>query len=145
MTTPAGSPSQLSGYGAEFVPVAAEAERRLTRRCAAKKRQRQQGTQTAEDYTKREECPECVARGIGAVLDFGIVWKEDDRRDTHGRAECDAMRDRMPPVNMVMAAKMLVAQATTVRLVETKVHNFDTLRNMLALGRELIPSILFGS
>ena len=89
-----------------------------TLRC--KKRERQQGTQTAEDYTKREECPECVARGIGAVLDFGIVWKEDDRRDTHGRAECDAMRDQMPPVNMVMAAKMLVAQTTTVRLVETK-------------------------
>ena len=52
------------------------------------------------------------------------------------------MRDQMSPVNMVMAAKMLVAQATTVRLVETKVHNFDTLRNMLALERELIPSIL---
>ena len=52
------------------------------------------------------------------------------------------MRDQMPLVNMVMAAKMLVAQATTGRLVETKVHNFDTLRNMLALERELIPSIL---
>ena len=98
MTTPAESTSQLSGYGGEFVPVAAEAERRLTRRCAAKNASVNRGTQTAEDYTKREECPECVARGIGAVLDFGIVWKEDDRRDTHGRAECDAMRDQMPPV-----------------------------------------------
>ena len=107
-----------------------------------KKRQRHQGTQTAKDNTKSEECPECIARGVGAVLDFRIVWKEDDRRDTHGRAECDAMRDQMPPVNMVIAPEMLVAQATTVRLFETKGANFDTLRNILTFERESIRSIL---
>ena len=46
-------------------------------------------------------------------------------------AECNAMRDQMPPANMVIAPEMLVAQATTVWLVETKDANFDILRNVL--------------
>ena len=145
MTTPAVSPSQLSGYGAEFVPVAAEAERRLTRRCAAKNAGVNRGPRPPKITHKEGGMPRMRRSRYRCGLGFWIVWKEDDRRDTHGRAECDAMRDQMPLVNMVMAAKMLVAQATTVRLVETKVHNFDTLRNMLALGRELIPSILVES
>jgi hypothetical protein len=33
---------------------------------------------------------------------FGI-WKENGRRDAHGCAECNAMRDQMPRVNMIIA------------------------------------------
>ena len=63
-----------------------------------KEQKRDQRTQTAKDNTKSEKCPERFASGVGAVLDFRIVRKEDDRRDTHGRAECDVMGDQIPPV-----------------------------------------------
>jgi hypothetical protein len=80
--------------------------------------------------------------GVGAVLDFRIIWKENDRRDAHGRAECNAVRDQMPPANMVIAPEMLVAQATTVWLLDAKGTNFDTLRSISTFEREAIRSIL---
>ena len=103
------------GYRTGFVPASARfrGEATSNQTLPRKKRQRHKGTQTAKDDTKREECPECIARSVGAVLDFRIVWKENDRRDAHGRAECNAMRDQMPPANMVIAPEMLVAQAHT--------------------------------
>jgi hypothetical protein len=75
-------------------------------------------------------------------LDFRIIWKENDRRDAHGRAECNAVRDQMPPANMVIAPEMLVAQATTVWLLDAKGTNFDTLRSISTFEREAIRSIL---
>ena len=130
------------GYRTGFVPASARfrGEATSNQTLPRKKRQRHQGIQTAKNDTKREECPECIARCAGAVLDFPIVpivWKENDRRDAHGRAECNAMRDQMPPANMVIAPEMLVAQATTVWLVETKDANFDTLRSILTFENEV--------
>jgi hypothetical protein len=49
----------------------------------------------------------------------------------------NAMRDQMPPAITVIAPEMLVAQATTVWLVETKRANFDTLRSILKFEREV--------
>ena len=76
-----------------------------------------------------------IARCVGAVLDFRIVWKENDRRCAHGRAECDAMRDQMPPANRVIAPEMLVAQANNRLAVEAKRSNFDTLRSILTFEK----------
>ena len=60
-----------------------------------------------------KECAECIVGGVGAFFDFRIIWKEDDRRDAHARAECDAMRDQVPPINMVIAMEMLHVRPTS--------------------------------
>ena len=70
----------------------------------------------------------------------GLKFSEYGKRmiaATLTAAECNAMRDQMPPANMVIAPEMLVAQATTVWLVETKGANFDTLRSILTFENEV--------